>query len=107
MDKEPLDNKRGYHRGYNGDGATTERGNRDSATEMKRRRQPRRRWRDDVMEMARRRDCDDPTKMGWRDGDERARRRWDGATEMGRRDGDGRRDEDGRRDGDCCTRWLN
>jgi len=51
MDKETLDNERGY----NGDGATTERGNKDSATEMKRRRQPRRRWHDGVTVMARRR----------------------------------------------------
>ena len=93
MDKEPLDNERGYHK---------------------------RRWRDDrkgkqrqrdidetkkttPSEMAQRCDCDGvmkmkgATEMGGRDKDGRARRRWEGTTEMGQRDEDrtARRRSDG------------
>ncbi|QCE14861.1 hypothetical protein DEO72_LG11g1867 [Vigna unguiculata] len=53
---------------------------------MKRRRQRRRRWRDGVTVMARRR-WEGATEMGGRDGDRTARQRSDGATEIAARDG--------------------
>ncbi|QCE10995.1 solute carrier family 15 [Vigna unguiculata] len=76
-----------YGQGTSRDGTTTERGNRDNATEMKRRRQRRRRWRNGVMEMARRRYGDGATEMEGHDGDGTTRRRRDSATEIAARDG--------------------